>query len=54
MVPLIAALALAADPLPGGAPQLMPVYGVSTDGREHEGGDQRDHSNLPGSEFPRP
>ncbi len=33
MVPLIAALALAADPPSGGAPPLMPVYGVSTDGR---------------------
>ena len=30
MVPLIAALVLAADPL--GAPALMTVYGVSTDG----------------------
>ena len=53
MVPLIAALVLAAEPS-SGAPPLMAVYGVSTDGREHEGGDQRDHSNLPGSEFPRP
>jgi hypothetical protein len=34
MIALIAAaLALAADPPPGGIPPLMPVYGVSTDGR---------------------
>ncbi len=33
MLPLIAALALAADALPGGVPPLMPVHGVSTDGR---------------------
>ena len=33
MLVLIAALALAADPPPGGVPPLMPVYGVSTDGQ---------------------
>jgi hypothetical protein len=33
MLPLIAALALAAGPSPGGVPELMPVYGVSTDSR---------------------
>jgi hypothetical protein len=33
MIALIAALAATADAPPGGVPALMPVYGVSTDGR---------------------